>query len=26
VEAVAAGDSLDRIGVVLDFERLKEKR
>jgi 6-pyruvoyltetrahydropterin/6-carboxytetrahydropterin synthase len=24
VEAVAAGDTLDRIGVVLDFERLKE--
>jgi 6-pyruvoyltetrahydropterin/6-carboxytetrahydropterin synthase len=24
VEAVAAGDQLDRIGVVLDFERLKE--
>ena len=24
VEAVAAGDALDRIGVVLDFERLKE--
>jgi 6-pyruvoyl-tetrahydropterin synthase len=24
VEAVAAGDRLDRIGVVVDFERLKE--
>jgi 6-pyruvoyltetrahydropterin/6-carboxytetrahydropterin synthase len=24
VEAVAAGEALDRIGVVLDFERLKE--
>ena len=24
VEAVAAGDQLDRIGVILDFERLKE--
>ena len=24
VEAVAAGEKLDRIGVVLDFERLKE--
>ncbi|PYQ12231.1 MAG: 6-carboxytetrahydropterin synthase QueD [Acidobacteria bacterium] len=24
VEAVAAGESLDRIGVVIDFERLKE--
>lgn len=24
VEAVASGDALDRIGVVIDFERLKE--